>query len=72
MTEECAQADQGYVDLASDVGENAVDYGGRVCVAIDHSGCPYCLGLLSQEDIRQSLADDARRKDLAAILPFIT
>ncbi|MBK8977120.1 MAG: ThiF family adenylyltransferase [Planctomycetes bacterium] len=69
LTQRCAEARRPYVDLATEiyVSENQTDWGGRVCVAMSGRGCLYCLGLLSQEDIQTSLADDAERRDRKAI-----
>jgi len=69
LTQQCAAARKPYVDLATEiyVNEGEADWGGRVCVALAGRGCPYCLGLLSQDDIQQSLAGDDERRDRKAI-----
>lgn len=69
LTQRCAETGKVYVDTATEihVADGDLDYGGRVCVAAGGRGCPFCLGLLSQEDIRRSLASEEQRKDLAGI-----
>ena len=69
LTQMSAERGQPYVDLATEihVAENGLDYGGRVCVSWRGGGCPFCLDLLSQDDIRRSLADEQERRDIAGI-----
>lgn len=69
LTQMCAEARKPYVDLATEifVSEGHADWGGRVCVAMSGRGCPYCLRLLSPDDIQESLADEAERRDRKAI-----
>ena len=69
LTQRCAEAHKPYIDLASEiyVKEGNTDWGGRACVSMAGRGCLYCLGLLSQDDIQQSLADDDERRDWKAI-----
>lgn len=69
MTAMTARRRQPYIDLATEihVGDRDVEYGGRVCVARNGYGCPYCLDLLDQDEIRRSLADEDQLQDLADI-----
>ncbi len=69
LTQRCAEVRKPYVDLASEifVSEGQTDWGGRVSVAMSGRGCLYCLGLLSQDDIQASLADDSERSARKAI-----
>ncbi len=66
LTELCAAYKKPLIDLASDVPEPGV-YGGRVCVAWDGSGCPYCLGEIDQRAANEYLESDAVRANIDAI-----
>ncbi len=66
LNELCAAYARPYVDLASDVGEDAA-YGGRVCVAFDGMSCLHCLGLLDDEDVRRYLSSDEEQAARAAV-----
>ncbi len=69
LTEICCQRNLAYIDLATGIhmDESPPVYGGRVCVSVDGRGCPYCLGLLDQDEINASLASAAERAERAEI-----
>ena len=70
LLELCSSRALPYVDLATEVFPEMAPpaFGGRVCVMIQpDDGCLMCRGLLSQEDIRRSLSDEAGLRDQEAI-----
>ena len=66
LNELCAAYDKPYVDLASDI-HKGVEYGGRVCVAIDGDGCIHCLDQLDSADVRSYLSSEEEREAEDAI-----
>jgi len=66
LNELCAAYAKPYIDLASDVPDDK-SYGGRVCVALDGEGCPHCLGLLDEKDVRRYLTPAQEQARIDAI-----
>lgn len=64
LNELCAAYTRPYFDLASDVipGDRPT-YGGRVCVALDSTGCIVCHGLLDMEEAQVELSSPEARRD---------
>jgi len=63
LTELCAAYRIPYIDIASDIEQlEKARYGGRVCCAIDGSGCLVCLGQIDMGEARLEIGGpDARR-----------
>ena len=68
LNELCAAYARPYFDLASEVipGDQP-NYGGRVCVALDGTGCIVCHGLLDLEEARSELGTPEARRDRDAL-----
>ncbi len=68
LNELCAAYARPYFDLASDiVPGDAPNYGGRVCVAWDGTGCIVCLGVLDTAEAQADLSGLGERRDREAI-----
>lgn len=68
LNELCAAYERPFFDLASDiVSGDTPNYGGRVCVAWDGTGCIVCWGLLDLAEAQADLAGTAERRDRNAI-----
>ena len=68
LNELCAAYAKPYLDLASDVVPgNPPEYGGRVCVAWDGSGCIDCYDQLDREEARFRLAGPAGEAEWKAV-----
>lgn len=68
LTELCAAYSRPYFDLATEILPGAEPkYGGRVCAALDGTGCLSCLGVLDVPEAQQDLAGPAARRDREAI-----
>jgi len=68
LTEACARYALPYVDAATDIiSEEALRYGGRVCVAWDGNGCQVCLGVLDTAAAQVALGGEPVRRERAAI-----
>jgi ThiF family len=68
LNELCAAYARPYFDLASDViPGDSVEYGGRVCVALDGNGCIQCLGVLDASEAGRDLSGEAEQRNRDAI-----
>lgn len=68
LTEICAAYDKPYIDVSSGIEPgDPPRYGGRVCCAIDRSGCLVCTGELDMTEAARDLEPTAQRKDREAI-----
>src|SRR5262245_8842059 len=69
LNEFCCEHGLPLIDAASDtlLRKDELFYGGRVCVANTETGCPACLGVLSQDEIRADLASPKQRADEEAL-----
>ena len=68
LNELCAAYSRPYFDLASDIlPEEDLNYGGRVCAAVDGGGCICCLEVLDQEEAGHDLEDAPVRADRKTI-----
>lgn len=68
LTEACARYALPYVDAATDImPEEALRYGGRVCVTWDGNGCQVCLGVLDTAAANVALGGESVRRERDAI-----
>lgn len=68
LNELCAAYSRPYFDLASDVVPgDPPNYGGRVCVALDGTGCIACHGLLDLAEAQLELSSPEARRDHDAL-----
>ena len=67
LNELCLAYAKPYFDLASDIVEDGANYGGRVCVVGDDSGCLVCYDELDPQAAQIDLMSDKQRKDHADI-----
>ncbi len=66
LNELCAAYAKPYIDLASDI-KKGVEYGGRVCIAVNGEGCVHCLEQLDPEAVRRYLSSEEEQEIQAAI-----
>ena len=67
LNELCLAYAKPYFDLASDIVEGGTNYGGRVCVVGDDTGCLVCYDELDLQAAQIELMSDKQRKDHADI-----
>ena len=69
LNEICCQLGLPLIDTGSDTrpGRDAIEFGGRICVATPQTGCLMCMGVLDQGEIRYYFASDEQRRDRAAL-----
>lgn len=63
LNELCVAYEIPYIDTATEIILETLDYGGRVVSVIDKSRCLYCLDLISPDEARLYLENPNRRKD---------
>ena len=56
LTEFAAAYSKPYIDAATDAGEDATSWGGRIVFMLAGGPCAYCRGELSQEEVRRDLS----------------
>ena len=61
LTELCAAYAKPYIDLATDIAEDASTYGGRVVSAWNAAGCPVCYGEIDVGEAQADLSDAEQR-----------
>lgn len=68
LNELCAAYSRPYFDLASDVLPGpTIEYGGRVCVALNGNGCIQCLDVLDASEAGMDLAGESEQRNRDAI-----
>ena len=67
LNELCLAYAKPYFDLASDIVKDGTNYGGRVCVVGDDTGCLVCYDELDLQAAQIDLMNDKQRKDHADI-----
>jgi len=56
-----------YIDCASDIDVDSLEFGGRVFTLLDDGPCLYCLDELNPDEVREFLENRAAREDRIAI-----
>ena len=67
LNELCIAYEKPYVDLASDLPEEPGEYGGRVCVVREDTGCLVCQERVDLDDVHRYLSSEAEQHARDAI-----
>jgi len=67
LNEFCLAYELPYIDIASDIMPDGLEYGGRIVTVFNDKGCLYCWGEIDEDNAGKDLENPEARKDREAI-----
>lgn len=67
LNEFCLAYELPYIDIATDIMPDGLEYGGRVVTVFNNKGCLYCWSEIDEEDAGKDLENPEAKKDRDAI-----